>query len=171
MKKIKSVLVIGLICSSLIQSFALSGELSNQKKKNFDLIEENSLKDEKIISLDNELSTYKNEFLDFNIEQKFRIAANIYQIDFNILYAISKLETGNFTSDLFLSKNNPGGIKTLDGKDYQSFSSDFEGIVEMARLLKKYYFDEGLTTIEAIGEKYCPNPEDKWVEKVKKFME
>lgn len=128
-------------------------------------------KDKKISLLESELYKYKNSFLEFDMEQKFKIAAEIYQIDFNILYAISRLETGNFTSKLFMTKNNPGGIKTLDGTDYQSFDSDFEGIVEMARLLKKYYFDEGLTTIEAIGAKYCPDPEEKWAEKVKELID
>lgn len=201
MKKIsKRKVLTGILCLALaFETYWLSNELFKSRKEQFLISEEISdknkeivkkdkeivkkdkaiierdeeiaSKDEKITSLESELHKYKNSFLEFDIEQKFKIAAEIYQIDFDILYAISRLETGNFTSELFMTKNNPGGIKTLDGTDYQSFDSDFEGIVEMARLLKRYYFDEGLTTIEAIGAKYCPNPEEKWAEKVKELID
>lgn len=105
----------------------------------------------------------------FTREEKFKIAASVYDVDFNMLYAIAKLETGNFTSGLFVNNNNPGGMRGSSG--WMSFDSEFEGIMEMARLLRYYYLDQGLTTLEEIGSKYCPDTAENWAGKVRSLME
>lgn len=105
---------------------------------------------------------------EFTIEEMFEIAAKVYDVDYNMLYAIARLETGNFTSSLFVNNHNPGGMKGSSG--WLSYDSDFEGIMEMARLIRRSYLDQGLTTVEEIGSKYCPNTAENWAAKVRSLM-
>ena len=102
------------------------------------------------------------------IDEMFKVTTAAYGIDFNLVYAIARLETGNFSSDLWLNHNNPGGIKSNNG--WASYSSPFEGIVEMCRLLKHNYVDRGLTSPESIGSVYCPNNASEWASQVRILM-
>lgn len=71
-----------------------------------------------------------------------------------LIVAISKHETGTWTSKAFNNNNNFGGIMCNSGlKNYETFE---DGLNDFVRILKSYYFDLGLTTIEQIGAKYCP---------------
>ena len=73
-----------------------------------------------------------------------------------LLVAISKHETGNWTSDLYKNNNNFGGIyNSREGKFY-SYESKDKGLQAFVNLLKNNYFGKGLDTIEEIGAKYCP---------------
>ena len=121
-------------------------------------IENDLLKENLIVRL-NELT----------IEEMFKVAANVYDLDFNLVYAIARLETGNFTSGLWLNNNNPGGIKS--GSGWAGYHSQFVGIMEMCRILRYGYIDQGLTTPEAISKKYCPNPSEGWADKVNQLMQ
>ena len=71
-----------------------------------------------------------------------------------LVISISRHETGNWTSKVFKNNHNFGGIMTSKGlKNYNSYE---EGLQDFVRILKNYYFDLGLDTIEKIGAKYCP---------------
>jgi len=92
-----------------------------------------------------------------------------------LLVAISKHETGNWTSVAFNEKHNYGGIMCKDGIRY--YNSYEEGLNHFIELLKNNYFGQGLNTIEEIGAKYCPvgasndpnNLNQYWVPKVTQF--
>lgn len=71
-----------------------------------------------------------------------------------ILVAISRHETGNWTSNAFKIKNNFGGIMCNTG--LRTYNSLDEGLNAFVKLLKNNYFGKGLNTIEQIGAKYCP---------------
>ena len=71
-----------------------------------------------------------------------------------ITVAISKHETGNWTSRAFKNKNNFGGIMSKTG--LRNYSSYEVGLNAFVHLLKNRYFDKGLETIDKIGEVYCP---------------
>lgn len=71
-----------------------------------------------------------------------------------LVVAISTHETGYWTSKAFTENHNFGGIMTSKG--LKSYSTYEEGLDHFVKVLKNYYFDEGLTTIEQIGAKYCP---------------
>lgn len=107
------------------------------------------------------------QYDDLTIEEMFRLAASTYDVDYDMLYAIARLETGNFTSNLFVNSNNAGGMR---GSDWLSFDSQQEGIMEMARLLRYNYIDQGLTTVEQIAVKYCPPTSSDWASKVRQLM-
>ena len=87
--------------------------------------------------------------------QAFYDAGRKYGVDPKLLMAIAMHETGKGTSDAFLRKNNAMGISP-NGGGPRAFSSVEESINYAARLLRKHYLDQGLTTIAAIGGKYAP---------------
>lgn len=94
-----------------------------------------------------------------------------------LLIAISRHETGNWTSSAFKNKNNFGGIMGANGlKSYNTFDDGLEAFVS---LLKNRYFNKGLTTIEKIQPVYCPvgakndpnNLNQYWKANVKKYYD
>lgn len=72
----------------------------------------------------------------------------------NLFIAISKHETGNYTSSAFKNKNNIGGMMCSSG--LITYSSLDEGIDAFVRNLANYYIKQGLNTLEKIQPKYCP---------------
>lgn len=73
-----------------------------------------------------------------------------------LLVAISKHETGNWTSKLFKENNNFGGLYNSKEEKFYSYNSFEEGLNAFVNLLKNRYFGKGLNTIEEIGSVYCP---------------
>jgi len=101
------------------------------------------------------------------IEYKIYIACDKYNVPFKTVLAIARLETGWFTSDAYKYRNNPGGLSRNEVPLY--FDTIDEGVDRFVSNLKKNYFDQGLTTPNEIGEKYCPvNP--KWATMVSRLM-
>ena len=84
--------------------------------------------------------------------------ADKYGIDWKMAVAISKHETGNYTSYGFKTLNNAGGLMYWDGTKsaLQSFDSLEKGIEKFISNLKYNYYDIGLDTIEEIQKKYAP---------------
>lgn len=92
-----------------------------------------------------------------SIECEFRaeaLAQGLTEEQAYLIMAISRHETGHWTSSAFKELHNLGGIMGTNG--LRAYSSQKEGIKDMVRILKNYYFDLGLNTIEEIGAKYCP---------------
>lgn len=73
-----------------------------------------------------------------------------------LVVAISKHETGNWTSTLYKNSNNFGGIYNSKEQKFYSYESNEKGLQAFVNLLKNNYFGKGLNTIEEIGAKYCP---------------
>lgn len=73
-----------------------------------------------------------------------------------LVVAISKHETGNWTSTLYKNSNNFGGIYNGKEQKFYSYESNEKGLQAFVNLLKNNYFGKGLNTIEKIGAKYCP---------------
>lgn len=84
---------------------------------------------------------------------KIKIKAEEYGIDWKIAVAISKWETGSWTSNIYNNKNNVGGMYC---RGFITYNSLDEGIEAFVSNLKRNYYDMGLNTIEKIGSKYCP---------------
>ena len=84
--------------------------------------------------------------------------ADEYGIDYKLAIAISKHETGNYTSYAFKSLNNVGGMMYWDGNkmSLKSYDSLKNGIISFISNLKNNYIDLGLDTIEKIQVKYAP---------------
>ena len=107
----------------------------------------------------------------------FMDAAVRNDIDPRLLMAIAMHETGRGSSTAFYRKRNAMGVSDANGP--RSFKKVEDSIYLMARLLKKNYIDQGLTSIEQIGRKYAPigagnDPRGlnkHWVEGVTKYMQ
>ena len=84
--------------------------------------------------------------------------ADDYGIDYKLAIAISKHETGNYTSYAFKTLNNVGGLMYWAGTNsaLKSFNSLEEGIEAYVFNLRRNYYDIGLTSIEEIQKKYAP---------------
>ena len=89
-------------------------------------------------------------------EKGKKIGLNEGQILISI--AISKWETGNYTSVAFKEKNNVGGM--MCNNTLRVYNSLDEGIEAFINNLKNNYFDMGLDTLEKIKPKYCPDNAD-----------
>ena len=111
--------------------------------------------------------------------QQFRDAAQKHNVDPALLAAISKLESGHGTSSNFRNHNNPSGTMdpASDWKRPVTFPSVQAGLEYTAKNLSNNYIAQGRTTIQTIGDKYCPigaandpNGTNKnWVPTVTKF--
>lgn len=64
------------------------------------------------------------------------VARNHPTIDPGFALAVFKLETGNATSDVWLTQNNPAGITC--GNDYCSYASPIDGYEALFSLLEVY---------------------------------
>jgi bifunctional DNA-binding transcriptional regulator/antitoxin component of YhaV-PrlF toxin-antitoxin module len=71
-----------------------------------------------------------------------------------LVAAIAIHETANGNSTMIKKQNNPGGL--FKNGQFQTFETLEEGIDSMFKVINQYYINEGRTTIEAIGAKYCP---------------
>lgn len=107
----------------------------------------------------------------------FMDAAVRNDIDPRLLMAIAMHETGRGSSNAFYKKRNAMGVSDANGP--RSFKKVEDSIYLMARLLKKNYIDQGLTSVEQIGRKYAPigAANDKrglnkhWAEGVTRYMQ
>lgn len=172
MKKLSiAIITIFILFITLINGtslYYLNHQVTELEKINSEIAEEMikvSQKNEKLKQEIEEAHSY--DYSNLTLEQKFRIAANEYNIDFKLLYAIAYHETGNFTSPLWLNSHNPGGMKGGDG--WMQFHSQFEGIMAMARTLYRGYISKGLDTLEEIQPIYCPDS-DSWTPKVRAII-
>lgn len=105
---------------------------------------------------------------EMTVEEMIIAAANTYEVDKKLALAISRLETGNFTSDAYVYGNNVGGISECE--EPVSFSSLEDGVEYFVRNLKVNYYNEGLNEVDEIASKYCPVNEKGWSESVKAIM-
>jgi hypothetical protein len=115
---------------------------------------------------DNQITQQKQEIERLNVVVKLNdIEKKIYNTSINseltheqaiLVVAISKHETGNWTSSLYKNNNNFGGIYNSKEKKFYSYESNEKGLQAFVNLLKNNYFGKGLNTIEEIGSKYCP---------------
>lgn len=92
-------------------------------------------------------------------------AAEIEGINPKMAVAIARLETGNFTSDLFVNGHNFGGLLGKNG--YYTYNSEPDGLVAYMKCLK-WYKDSGMDTVDKMANTYCPN--GNWADRVKKIM-
>ena len=104
--------------------------------------------------------------VELTIEERILTAASAAGIDENMAVAISRLETGHFSSAACVFGNNVGGLS--DNEVPRSYASIEEGVAAYIGCLSAYY-SKGLTTPELIGPYWCPgNPE--WPAKVRSLM-
>lgn len=106
-----------------------------------------------------------NKNLAGNLGEIFYLAGKTYSVNPMMLAAICRHETANWTSNLAVKHNNPGGINWSNrwvGKyaktgRYVSFPDKSTGIHEFAHLIKDVYIDAGHNSLDLIKLKYAPD--------------
>ena len=88
------------------------------------------------------------------VTYKIKQVSEKYNIDWKLAVAIARLETGNYTSYLFINKNNVGG-NYVDG-EFKKFATLEDGIDYFISNLKRVYIDKGLNTPKEIQPIYAP---------------
>lgn len=89
-------------------------------------------------------------------------------LPFDMALAITLHESAYGTSNLAMTQNNFGGIRSGDG--WASFATVEEGIDFYLNLLKTSYFDKGADTPETIGPIYAPGSQV-WAIQIRQYME
>ena len=113
------------------------------------------------------------------ISCKIKEVADNYNVDYKLAIAISKHETGTYTSLAFKDLNNVGGMMywTEKGMLLKRYDTLEEGIEAFVSNLKRNYIDMGLTSIEEIQKKYAPvgindnGTNQYWVSGVSRYYE
>lgn len=77
-----------------------------------------------------------------------------YQISAIACLAIWTWESGFGTSSIAINRNNYGGISGSRG--YRYFDTINEGMLYQAELLRNSYVDNGYSSWDSIGKRYCP---------------
>lgn len=164
--KVKKVLIIFFIgfMSGLIYSNIFIGSdliIKAQTKETdkvveLDQEEEKSLKSQKNAELESleKIEELSNECTLDEVSCKIKKVADSYEVDWMLAVAISKHETGIYTSEAFNKLNNVGG--NFKNGNLMTFSNLDEGIEFFVNNLKNNYIDMGLDTIEEISVKYAP---------------
>ena len=155
------------ICQDLIKSVERAETVALVQ---LDQKEENNAQEPKKV----EITTNYECSLD-EISCKIKKVAQDYGVDWRLAIAISTHETGNYTSYIFKNQNNVGGMWNGAKGEFYSYDTLEDGIDAYISNLKYNYIDVGLTTIEEIGNIYCPvgindNGDNKyWIPKVTKY--
>ena len=129
---------------------------------------------ESIRHLTHEVNVYKDAYINATKPKeqeeltRHDYAQMCYGVEAELLEAIERLETGNYTSAMYNDFNNTWGA--FDGIEYKRFDSVEQSTMELARALKFFYFDRGLDTLEEINTEFCPNDKE-WANKVKQIYE
>lgn len=99
-------------------------------------------------------------------EQLIKDECEAYDIDYRLPLAIAELETGHFTSNLFVDYNNYGGM--WNG-EFMKFSTAEKGAEAFIENIVTNYYNKGLTTPAAMQPVYCPD-EPEWAGEVESLM-
>jgi len=94
--------------------------------------------------------------------------ADQYNLDWRLVAAIAGLES-SFGKRIPYNSYNAWGWAVYTGKSYgANFESWSHGIATVSQGLRKNYYDDGLTTLEAIGRRYAASPT--WAVRVGSIM-
>ena len=164
--KVKKVLIIfgiGFMCGLVYSNLFIGSDLiakaetsENKKVIQIGQEEEKSLKSQKNAELESleKIEELSNECTLDEVSCKIKKVAQDYGIDWRLAVAISKHETGKYTSIAFNELNNVGG--NFRNGSLMVFEDLDKGIDFFISNLKNNYIDMGLDTIELIQPKYCP---------------
>lgn len=90
-------------------------------------------------------------------------AEEVYGVNAIFLMALTSLESGHGRSEIAISRNNIGGVKS--GSSYKYYSDWGECIMDIARFINELYLTEGAIyfngySIKDVNVKYCQDSSD-----------
>jgi len=87
-------------------------------------------------------------------------------VDYEVLASIAYIESGNLNSKYMLKCNNIyGGMSSHGLIKYNNIEF---GVLSYVKMMSKYYYGKGLTTVELIAKKYNPGSKS-WVGNINKY--
>ena len=104
-----------------------------------------------------------------NLGEVIYTMENEYNVNGLFCLAVSALESTFGTSDAAVSKNNLFGFIDSSG-NLLEFDTPEDCVMYWGELIRKYYIDEGLDTIELIQKKYCPDSTT-WAPSIRSLFE
>ena len=119
---------------------------------------------QEILSVEVVHTTYQPQ----TVEEMICMECDKYDIDAQLAMAIARLETGNFTSEVFTELHNVGGMSR--DEEPIGFVSLERGVEAFVKNLYHNYYLHDLDTVEEIAEKYCPVNAEQWAESVNAIM-
>ena len=102
-----------------------------------------------------------------DLRPAIRKSAVAHEIDPVLMEAIIRFESGNGKSRAARNKNNFGGLMKRRG-GLQQFESPEKGVEAIAVLLAKYRAS-GVTSVDAIGRRYCGRSAGRWVRNINSY--
>lgn len=153
-----SVSFITVMCSpGYIAGVAYAGETPNYNTETLDIAEVMVIEPDEMIEEPPVEEIIEEETEPLSTEDMIRLSCENYGIPSGVALAISRLETGHWTSDAYIYGNNVGGLSVSEVP--MTFATLKEGVEAFVSNLAENYYYIGLDTPEAIGSKYCPvNP-------------
>lgn len=155
-------IVITMICIIISMTIEIADAITGKNNIDVDKIDEvvyaeriieNIVVDVEEISTDIEDIHFDNEY-----DEMIYQATKDTIIDPYLAIAISRLETGHYTSDAFLNGHNFGGMTGSNG--IMSFSSKSDGLDKYITMLE-WYYEMDMDTPQKMQAVYCP-PNDEW---------
>lgn len=132
-------------------------------------VAEGEVADARVILVHNFLERHNSPLIqEDNFAQVLVDLADKYEVDFRLLPSIAMQESN-------LCKVTPPGTYNCLGlgiheRGTWGFASYEENFEAAAKILKKNYIDQGLTTPEQIMKKYTPKSNGSWAESVNQWM-
>ena len=105
---------------------------------------------------------------ELTVQDRIVLACEEAGVNPEIAVAIARVETGHFASKAFTKLHNVGGLSV--NEEPISYESLEDGIAAFVDCLA-WYKEDGLSTVEEIGKRWCPDNYEAWVSLVKKIME
>lgn len=151
----------------ILEEFDKIGEFDNSSAEYAEYFQDTTIKDKRVAILKAFLRHYDSALYD-HAEYIVKISDE-YSLDYRLIPAIAMQES---TGCKFIPQNSYNcwgwGIY---GSTVTRFTSYPEAIQTVAKGLKTYYIDKGLTTPEQIMRKYTPSSEGSWSFGVNYFLE
>ena len=152
-------ILLGLLISTIIVSSILClafGVYVNNNEKTKVLIQDQN----KELREENKRLVDKTNYI-VNEYEKLEKTLNVKHYEESFLKALINAtfvyETGHGESDLWLSKNNAGGIKGYYSGEYLTYESQAHGLTHLESLLKESYINVYGYDVIAIRKAYDPN--------------
>lgn len=152
--------LVGIIGFAMVQIF--ENTLNDAMDRIEELQKENEQLEMALAETEVELTSFEATILD-----NYDYAEMLYGVDADLLEAIERLETGHFTSELYLTQNNTFGANS--GGEFFTYDSHGQSTMELARTLRFNYLNKGLDTLNEIAIVFCPDDWENWALNVERL--
>ena len=158
----KKLLIISLL---LFEGVLISGMGTRPQVRTIDIID--PVANVQYIVATTEVPEKPEEPEELTTEELIIRESTVAGIDPSVAVAISRLETGHWTSDAYIYHNNVGGLS--DNEIPRSYPTVEDGVTAFVECLVTYW-EKGLTTPELMEPVYNPLSNGEWSRAVRSLM-